>query len=135
LKTGRIIEHWTNTNDLCLKVITAVGNATNVKARPGWIRGDQAIDPKVLQDMERLRIENQELQQKLAATNEIEIRFDPRFVGPDDTVSVDYEITPTTQPKTTEYKQVKLTLGEIFVGCFEELRAGLDDNDASHALG
>ena len=83
LKTGRIVEHWTNADDLCLKVVTAVAHAMNLTPRPGWIRGDQSVDPKVLQDMERLRIENGELREELASGDDGAVRFDPQLIGPD----------------------------------------------------
>ena len=45
LKTGRIVESWSNENDLCMKVVMAVATAVNLKPGVGWIRGDQAINP------------------------------------------------------------------------------------------
>ena len=98
LKTGRIVEHWTNVDDLCLKVVTAVAHATNLAPSVGWVRGDQAIDPKVLQDLERLRIENDDLRRRLSA-NEDELHFNPNIVGPNDPVKIGYivQIPPQKQ--------------------------------------
>jgi hypothetical protein len=66
LSTGRIVEYWTDANDLCTKIVIAVTNAVNLTPGTGWVRGNQAIDPSVLQESERLRIENASLRERLA---------------------------------------------------------------------
>jgi hypothetical protein len=81
LQTGRIVEFWRDANDLCAKVLIAVGNAVNLRPGVGWVRGDQAIDPKVLQETERLRIENAELRQKLADSSAEDVAFS-RVISP-----------------------------------------------------
>jgi hypothetical protein len=47
LQSGRMIDFYTSASDLCTKAIIAVFNETNLRPGVGWIRGDQAIDPKV----------------------------------------------------------------------------------------
>ena len=66
LSAGRMVDHWTEPQDLCTKITIAVGNAINLTPEVGWVRGDQAVDPKVLQEMERIRVENEELKRRLA---------------------------------------------------------------------
>jgi hypothetical protein len=83
LTTGRIVEFWDNDSDLCTKVAVAAMNAVNLSPGIGWIRGDQAIDPKVLQETEKLRIENREIKEKLESLGSGEISFDPRYSGPE----------------------------------------------------
>ena len=56
LATSRIVAFWNNVSDLRTEVLTAVTNAVNLAPGAGWVRGDQAIDPKILQEMERLRV-------------------------------------------------------------------------------
>jgi Domain of unknown function (DUF4062) len=55
LTSGRLVQFWTDLNELCTKVVIAVANAVNLTPGIGWVRGDNAIDPKLLQDYERLR--------------------------------------------------------------------------------
>jgi Domain of unknown function (DUF4062) len=71
LSHSRIIDHWTEPHELCTKIVIAVGNAINLSPGVGWIRGDQAIDPKVLQEMERIRIENGQLRTRLAELDSV----------------------------------------------------------------
>jgi hypothetical protein len=121
---GRMVDHWVDTHDLCLKVVTAVAHAINLTPRPGWIRGDQAIDPKVLQDLERLRIENRELREQLSTLDNSEIRFNPRFMGPDDFIELTCDgYTPTpygSREATSEFKTAA-SIGSIFVGLYDNL--------------
>lgn len=73
LSTGRMVDYWTEPQELCTKAAIAVGNAINLSPGVGWVRGDQAIEPKMLQDMERLRTENEDLKTRL-------VQFDGPFI-------------------------------------------------------
>ncbi|MCK1402334.1 DUF4062 domain-containing protein [Bradyrhizobium sp. 4] len=124
LKTGRLVEHWSTVDDLCLKVVTAVAHAMNLTPRAGWVRGDQAIDPKVLQDLERLRIENEELRTRLA-TYQDDSFFNPALIGPDDGIVVDFQILVPIEgsktPKTIRHA-VEIGLGQVYTSIFDEMR-------------
>src|SRR6185437_8961757 len=88
LSAGRIVEFWNNENDLCMKVVLAVTTAVNLKPGAGWIRGDQAIDPKLLQELEKLRIENADFRQRLAELSRKE-SADPTLAGSSDSITVE----------------------------------------------
>lgn len=61
IKTGRLIDTWTNPDELATKVSTALIKQINRTNRPGWIRGDN-IEIKTLQnEIEKLESINQEL--------------------------------------------------------------------------
>jgi hypothetical protein len=64
-KTVRMIDHWTDAKDLSKNVVIAVGNQVNLTPGVGWVRGDQTFDPKLLQEMEGVRIENEALKRRL----------------------------------------------------------------------
>lgn len=51
----RIVDFWKVGGDLPAKVTVALMNAINLTPAVGWIRGDQAIDPKVYEERDRLR--------------------------------------------------------------------------------
>jgi hypothetical protein len=87
LKTGRMVDFYTNTSDLCTKAIISVFNAANLAPGVGWIRGDQAIDPKVLQESERLRTENAELKERLSQMSADGLSFDPNLSGPSEVMT------------------------------------------------
>jgi hypothetical protein len=86
LASDRLVDKWTDAQDLCTKVVIAVMNSVNLTPGIGWIRGDQAIDPRLLQDLENLRTENEKLKQELKELNHTEITFPTNLPSPDDPV-------------------------------------------------
>jgi Domain of unknown function (DUF4062) len=91
LKASRIVDFWSDERELCTKVVIAVGNQVNLAPGVGWVRGDNAVDPKLLQDCERLRRENEELKQQLAELNASEVTFPSDLPSPDNPVDVTYK--------------------------------------------
>lgn len=89
LANGRLIDFWDDAGDLCTKVTISVVNAANLTPGAGWVRGDQAIDPKVLQELERLRIENDALRAQLLDTDGAVITFPAHLSGPEDAISIE----------------------------------------------
>jgi hypothetical protein len=113
LKTGRIVQFWKDTNDLCTKVVIAVINAVNLKPGIGWVRGDQAFDPLILQDMERLRIENSQLRDRLARLQSEEPDSD--WLGVDDPIHL-VAAGPGEEPLHIDAK-----IGDIFIEIYNSL--------------
>jgi hypothetical protein len=121
VSTGRsIVEFWNNENDLCMKVVLAVATAVNLKPGAGWVRGDQAIDPKVLQELERLRIENADFRQKLADLNRNESSTDPTLVGSADSVTVELLVYRSEEGMPDSISRTIL-LDDLFVGLYDHL--------------
>jgi hypothetical protein len=114
LQSDRIVEFWNDAGDLCTKVVIAVANAVNLTPGIGWVRGDQAIDPKVLQDTERLRIENGELQARLLQLASDEMGFDPKLAGPMDKLTFQYTMNNKVQ-------SVDAGVGEVFVLLYDAI--------------
>ena len=52
-----------------------VGNAINLTPGVGWVRGNQALDPKLLQDSERMRMENESCESNLRTNMRREFRL------------------------------------------------------------
>jgi Domain of unknown function (DUF4062) len=100
LKKSRVVTFWDDRNDLCTKVLTAVVNSVNLAPGVGWVREDQAIDPKVLQDFERLRRENEELKQQLSELSTSEVTFPVDLPPPDTAVELRYEGFRATEKGT-----------------------------------
>jgi hypothetical protein len=132
LKASRIVSFWTSISDLRTEVLTAVTNAANLAPGTGWIRGDQGIDPKLLQELERLRIENSELRRDLEEfTSEELIHFPLGLLGPDDEMGFALEAY-NKDTKKRETIIVKAVLGEVFVGLFDTIL--LEPNEFTLAL-
>jgi hypothetical protein len=120
----RIVEFWENTNELCTKVLISVSQATNLTPRTGWIRGDQAIDPRILQDAERTRLENAELKRRLEELEGVDLVFDPSLFGPDDLV--DLKVTVLVPNGTGglgvhSEQNIGARIGELFIAIYDNL--------------
>ena len=115
LSTGRLVDFWTSPQDLCIKVLTAVVQTTNLFPRTGWVRGDQAIDPKLLQELERTRIENEQLKVLLAETRDGRVIFPDDISGPDEIIAL--KIYDGHERKIVG--ELLISFKEIFVSLFE----------------
>lgn len=140
LSKGRIVDFWENAQELCTKVVIAVAQAINLSPGIGWIRGDQAVDPKVLQEMERLRIENAELKRSLAEFDMDEVLFPPNLLGPND--ELEFTLTVMYQDKSnrakierTEEVRAVATLGKIFAGLFDTILTEPSEYELQSAIG
>ncbi|WP_438274525.1 DUF4062 domain-containing protein [Nitrobacter sp.] len=118
LRTAGIVETWINESDLCMKVVMAVATAVNLKPRTGWIRGDQAIDPKVLQELERLRIENADFHQKLANLNRGSTEL--VLAGSVDSITVEF-LVYRSEEGVPDIVSKSISLGDVFVGIYDQL--------------
>ena len=142
LATGRMIDFWSETNDLCTKIVIAVGQAITLKPGVGWVRGDQAIDPKVFQDLERLRGENELLKQKLATLNEDEIKFPAELAGPDEQITLDITVEDFQDDggggvakKGTFSVSVKRTIASIFASTYDVILKEPSERTIGEAIG
>ncbi|WP_439925414.1 DUF4062 domain-containing protein [Nitrobacter sp. JJSN] len=118
LSTSGIVEFWSNENDLCMKVVLAVATAANLKPGVGWIRGDQAINPKLLQELERLRIENEDFRQKITDLNRGDSSTD--LIGSADSITVEFLVYRSEEgfPDPTSKT---ISLGEVYIGLYDHL--------------
>ena len=143
LKTSRIVAFWTNVHDLRTEVLTAVTNAINLSPGIGWVRGDQAIDPKVLQELERLRIENTNLIRRLNEMEGGDITFPSHLVGPDDSLNLslniehleDTDVYGQRKVERVEEIAVSVNLGALFVGLFDSVITEPREYSLQHVIG
>jgi hypothetical protein len=136
LKTGRIVKFWHGIEELCREVIIATTQATNLMPGHGWVRGDQAIDPKVLQEMEKLRIENGELKKQIGERDTL--AFDPTIPGPDDVVNLTINRKDSDGMGRTEKEQtisVENRFGDVFVGIYDNLLATPLESEIANYIG
>lgn len=124
LANGRLVNFWTAPHELCTKVVISVVNATTLSPGIGWIRGDQAADVTILQELERLRVENERLSTRLHELEEVEISFSSQTAGPDElvnlTVSI-HEQKPNAKPTLLSKESIAISLGSLFCEIFDRL--------------
>jgi hypothetical protein len=132
LASGRIVEFWTDVNDLCTKVVIAVANAVNLRPGVGWVRGDQAIDPKVLQETERLRIENAELHTQLSLLQSGENSFDPTLLGPSDRIALEIIVHARYGQRKQPPLSVEVVIGDLFLDLYDKILTGPREHNISY---
>lgn len=138
LKTGRLTDFWTNKDDLCTKAVIAVSNAVNLTPGLGWVRGDNAIDPKVLQEAERLRTENADLKAKLSSfQGSLAVEFDPTIAGPDTDITIEINETTRQPPGGPSQRSftISTTFREIFLRIYDELLKEPSERRVDGAIG
>ena len=120
-----------------MKVVIAVGQSINLFPGIGWVRGDQAIDPKVLQEAERLRIENDDLRTRLSNLEGGEIWFDPKFASPTTEIEckiMAHHLDPGLGQHEKSTFPAKSTLNELFVKNYDEFLAEPSENSIPRVL-
>jgi hypothetical protein len=117
LSRGRIVDFWSEPQELCTKVVIAVTQSINLTPGVGWVRGDQAIDPKILQELEQQRVKNAELERQLELINSVVVTFSPNLPPPDDEIVLRvYAGSNASSPERAQYKlEYKTTWSEIFL--------------------
>lgn len=113
LKNGRVVYFWIDINDLCMNVVITVASEINLSPGIGWVRGDQAIDPKILQEMEKTRIENERLRQIIEEFQSGDISFPEDLSGPDDNIAIKISFRRANQTQVHE-KTISVTPRFLF---------------------
>jgi hypothetical protein len=145
LSNGRLVDYWEEGYELCAKVVIAVGRASTLFPGRGWVRGDQAIDPKVLQELERLRIECNELREKISRVDDFSLTFPPHIKGPRESFACDLIVTQLeARPQTGAWKRkaidkntghAEIPLREIFVSISEFVLLERPEHTLKHNIG
>ncbi|KRQ94524.1 DUF4062 domain-containing protein [Bradyrhizobium valentinum] len=121
LGSGRIIDHWRDVDQLATNVVIGVGNAINLSPRTGWIRGDQAIDPKLIQEMEKLRLENAKLKQAIGENGFGEITFPENLAGPSDSIGVFAKTRIPATASPYEDRLARVNIGQLFQVLYDSI--------------
>lgn len=65
LEAKRIVKYWEDQSQLVNDIKDTIHDIVRRRPGVGWIRGDQALDPKVYKDLEEERRQNKELREEL----------------------------------------------------------------------
>lgn len=89
LKSSAMVDFWDDPGSLATSVIVAVGQEINLSPGIGWIRGDQGIDPRVVEELTIARNRISELEAELYKERELE----EKIIFPKNIAPVDEEFT------------------------------------------
>lgn len=106
LSAGAMVDFWDNAADLATAVVIAVGQEINLNPGIGWVRGDQAADPKIFEELSEARTKIADLTRQLSASSDEDISF-PRNIEPITApIRILYSVSRYDRPEgETDYKQ------------------------------
>lgn len=120
--SGRLVREWSSRQELEALVLKSLVHAFNDVPQVGWIRGDSAASTDLLEQNNKLLIENASLKSKLSEmTDERPPSFDD-LADLDDEFSVRYQTTiRRTSGVTYPNLSMRLTWRQIFIGVGAQL--------------
>lgn len=117
-KSGRIVEFWSDPAELAMKVAIGLQQATYLTPQTGWVRGDRAASIELFEEIERLRIENRNLLDKIKTL----IDGDANTVKMTDSINLNISIICSytdTRTSSQPIGSLSHTRSEIF--CLNEI--------------
>jgi len=90
LENKKIVRYWNGKDELVSAVKDTIHDQVRRKPGIGWIRGDQAIDPKVYKELEEVRQENAKLRDLLAKSDLETVAFPSHLSSGGDIVTVKF---------------------------------------------
>lgn len=118
VSSGRLVQFWSDRNDLKAKIIISLTRAFSDSPQSGWIRGNTATNEETLTQLNALLVENDALikennRLKIFTTTEVE-----GLAGFDESFKVRYSWTYYSQGRhATNQGSSDLTWKQIFIAC------------------
>jgi hypothetical protein len=92
LEEKRIVRYWESTDEVVSGVKDSINDIVRRRPGTGWIRGDQALDPKVYKDLEEARREVESLSRKLQEYEGTDLQFPEHLSHGEDTITLTYDV-------------------------------------------
>ena len=128
LSKSKMVDYWSNPDELATKVAVSLAQEVNLNPGIGWVRGDQAIDPKLIQELEDVRRERDKL---IEANNTINNFSFPEWM-PNITdkfeISYEFEISENNHnyiAVASQKGKIKTSWQEIFKKLGSDLYKGI----------
>jgi hypothetical protein len=93
LEAKRIVKYWGDADQLVNDIKDSVNDIVRRRPGVGWIRGNQALDPTVYRELEEMRRQNKELQEKLDKFGKEDIVFPSHLSHGSDLFELKYMVT------------------------------------------
>jgi Domain of unknown function (DUF4062) len=118
LEERRIVKYWEDSSELVNDIKDSIHDIVRRRPGIGWIRGDQALDPKVYKDLEEERRQNKELKEKLDALGKEDIVFPSHFSHGTDWFEIHYSVSERSKDDTIIERSsgdYKISWDDLFV--------------------
>jgi Domain of unknown function (DUF4062) len=93
LEERRIVKYWKDSSELVNDIKDSIHDSVRRRPGIGWIRGDQAFDPKVYKDLEDERRQNKELREKLDDIGKDDLAFPSHLLHGSDLFEIEYTVS------------------------------------------
>lgn len=125
---GRLVQSWTNRQDLQLAVIKSLMHAFNNHPQVGWIRGNAAANDQVLEQSNKALQENAQLKSEIAAMKATLLPKVENLADLDQLFTIRYRIATQWKFETTySDRTAKFTWRQIFLAIAKELSVAKTD--------
>jgi len=104
LEEKRIVKYWEDSSQLVNDIKDSIHDIGRRRPGVGWIRGDQALDPTVYKELEDVRRQNKELQEKLDKLGNGDIVFPSELAHGGDWFKMNYTVF-ARRPNDTAVKK------------------------------
>jgi hypothetical protein len=109
------VKYWEDCGQLVNDIKDSIHGIERRRPGVGWIRGDQALDPKVYKDLEDERRQNKELREKLEGIGKAEIVFPSHLEHGSDIFEIEYSVTHGMSADPTKAQTLKISWEELFI--------------------
>ena len=92
LSGSAMVDFWDNAADLATSVVIALGQEATLNPGTGWVRGDQAVDPKIFEELAAARAKISELQVQLTNSISEEIVFPRQIESIDSELMIEFSV-------------------------------------------
>jgi hypothetical protein len=136
LEEKRIVKYWEDSSQLVNDIKDSVNDTVRRRPGVGWIRGDQALDPKIYKDLEDERRQNKELREKLDTIGKEDIVLPLHLSHGNDLFEIEYMIRSRAEgTMITESTQIfKITWDELFIVLGNGVYAGAREHRLKEML-
>jgi hypothetical protein len=115
LEEKRIVKYWEDGSRLVNDIKDSINDIVRRRPGVGWIRGDQALDPKVYKDLEDERRQNKELREKLDMIGNDDLAFPSHLLHGSDLFEIEYSVTHGMSADSTKTQTLKISWDGLFI--------------------
>jgi Domain of unknown function (DUF4062) len=92
LEERRIVKYWESGEQLTNDIKDSIHGIVRRRPGIGWIRGDQALDPKIYKELDDVQRQNKELREKLDRLGKEDITFPAHLAQGEDLFEIEYKV-------------------------------------------
>ncbi len=93
LESSQMVDFWDDAAGLATSVVVALGQESTLNPGVGWVRGDQAADPKTYEQLATAQRRISELEQELVSIRNEEVSFPEEIESIDATINIKIDIS------------------------------------------